>query len=271
MRKLLLAGTTFVALTGTPALAADMPLKAPPLAPAPVWTWTGFYIGGNVGYGWGTGELSAVFGSSFSPAQAAALTPLATPTLKPQGVLGGVQAGYNFQNGNFLVGVEADFDLSGIKASQSTGSITFPLGLALLNRSFSEADRLKWLSTGRARAGLTMSNWLAYVTGGVAVGQRDFTQAIITDVNFNNLVSTTSATKVGWTVGGGLEYMAARNWTVKAEYLFVDLGSISTFADSNTAPGFGVNVTTSEKLTLHIARVGVNYKFEWAGPVVAKY
>ena len=106
----------------------------------------------------------------------------------------------------------------------------------------------------------------------MAVGHHAFTQTIVFpggpgNANFGSV----SATKAGWTVGGGLEYALGRNWTAKAEYLYVDLGTISAFADSATAPGFGLSNVSSSKLTLNILRAGFNYKFDTSGSVVAKY
>jgi outer membrane immunogenic protein len=80
-----------------------------------------------------------------------------------------------------------------------------------------------------------------------------------------------SETKVGWAAGGGLEYALSRNWSVKGEYLYIDLGKVSSTADSDTAPGFGLTVNSASRATLHTVRAGLNYKFDWAGPVVAKY
>jgi len=264
------------ALAIAPALAADLPpqptYKAPVMAPV-VYNWSGFYIGGHVGYGWGDARVTPVFGTAFTAAQAATLTANGSPTLEADGFLGGFQAGFNVQSGAMVFGIEADFSFSGIKGSRNSGLIIFPLALALIDRSFSEEEKLKWVSTVRGRLGFTATpDLLLYVTGGVAFGEREYRQFIISDpaVNFNNLRASVTDTKVGWTAGAGLEYALSRNWSVKGEYLYVDLGTVSGFADSDTAPGFGVTLNSSSRLTLHTARFGINYKFDW-GPVVAKY
>lgn len=260
-------------VAATSSFAADMALKAPPPAPivAPP-SWTGFYLGAHVGYGWGDAEVTLRPGPWF-PGQPAWLTANGSPTLNTSGALGGFQAGYNSKIGNWVLGVEADFSFADINGSRSTGLLTPPPALALANRSFAESDHLDWLATFRGRVGYSVQNLLVYATGGLALGQRDYSQSILTDpaLNFNNIRGSVTQTKTGWTVGGGLEYALTRNWSVKAEYLYVDLGSIGFFADVDTAPGFGLTVDSSSKLTLHTARAGVNYRFDWGAPVVAKY
>lgn len=275
MKRVISLAAALGALASAPTLAADL-AKAPVYKAAPavvVANWTGFYIGVHAGGGWGEAEVSPTFGPAFTPAQIQVLTPLASPTLDTSGALGGFQAGYNFQTGSTVLGIEADFSFSGIRGSRSLPIQVFPPALALLDRSFSEEDKLKWVSTFRGRVGYATPSLLIYATGGLAVGRRDFSQFIVTDpaVNFNNLRASVSETRLGWTAGGGLEYALSRNWSIKGEYLYVDLGKVSAFADSDTAPGFGLTLNTSSHLRLHTARAGLNYKLDWGGPVVAKH
>ncbi|QWG22032.1 porin family protein [Bradyrhizobium sediminis] len=245
------------------ASAADMPVKAPMAA---VWSWTGFYIGGNVGYGWGNGDLSLVPGPGWAAFGNPATDPgylvaNGSPNLKLRGALGGAQVGYNFQLNNFVLGAEADFSFAGIDGGRTTGFIAPPPGALIDNRAFNESDRLQWLATFRGRLGYAAQSFLIYATGGLAVGRHEFSQTIFNAGNFNTNAGSVNTTKTGWTVGGGVEAKLAGNWTAKAEYLYVDLGSVSVFSDSNTAPGFGLTVNTSSKLTANILRAGLNYHF----------
>lgn len=255
------------ALSAVPAAAADLNLapfyKAPP--PAAASNWTGFYLGAHAGYGWGEASVSNIPGPAFTPGQAQWLIDNGSPTLRPSGAMGGFQAGYNVQTGSVVWGVEADFSFSGVEASRTTPLLVPPALLALNDRSFAETDSLKWLATFRGRIGWATPHLMLYATGGLALGQREFSQFVLTDptVNFNNLRNSVSTTKAGWTLGGGVEYALTRNWSVKGEYLYTDLGTISATTDSDTAPGLGVTLTSSSHLRLHSARGGINYKFDW--------
>ena len=281
MARTRLFGAVAIAwLTAVPAFAADLRVapayKAAVAAPAPMWNWSGFYIGGHVGYGAGDARVSLVPGPGWtifgSPAIAQWLVDNGTPKLDSSGALGGVQAGFNVQSANWVWGIESDFSFSGIKGSRNTGILlATPPGLA--PRSFTESDELKWLATFRGRFGYAYQQVLIYVTGGAAIGRREFSQFILSEpaFNFNNIRNSVSSTKVGWTAGAGFEYAIARNWSFKAEYLYVDLGRIGSVTDVDTSPGVGLTVDSSSRLTLHTARVGLNYKFDWGGPVVAKY
>lgn len=247
-----LTALVIIALTaGTPALAAP---------PVP-YNWTGFYVGGNIGYGWGNSNLSLVPGSTWGTGGGQYLVDNGSPNLTDRGVLGGVQAGYNFQQGNLVYGVEADFSFANINGSRNTGAIEPPTGVPVAARTFSESDKLDWLITTRGRLGYAVQNTLLYVTGGLAIGHRKFTQDVTAANGFNQNFGSTSSTKAGWTLGAGAEYALSRNWSIKGEYLYVDLGSVSVSSDSNTSPGAGLTVDTSSKMTVNIARLGVNYKF----------
>src|SRR5262245_12688310 len=278
LRTLISAAAAGSLIVLAPAHGADMPIaKARVAAPVAVWNWTGFYVGGHVGGGWGDADLALVPGPGWAAA-ANATTPQwlidnGSPRLSSSGVLGGVQAGFNVQNANWVWGVEADISATNIKASRNTGVLIPPAITTLANRSFNERDELNWLATFRGRLGYATQQWLLYITGGAAVGERSFSQIIQVEPppGFNNNRGSTRTTRVGWTAGAGVEYLLARNWSIKGEYLYVDLGRVNVLSDSDTFPGFGLTVNTSSRLTLHTARVGLNYKFDWAQPVVAKY
>ena len=263
---LAIAGATLVAATA--AVADGMPsrYRGPVVMP---FSWTGFYLGVNAGYAWGDSNASSSFscpagaGCNFTnPINLAAFGSAASGDLSADGFTGGVQAGYNWQSGSAVLGVELDFNAFGINGSRG-GAGPIPAVVAGNFASSASVDT-DWLFTARARLGWTISpNLLLYATGGLAV----------TDVQVSNSFSSTpggvvvtgassrSDTLTGYAVGGGLEWAMNRNWSFKAEYLFVDFGSVSTTA---TVPVAGLNpnaLATSVDLSAHIARVGINYKF----------
>jgi outer membrane immunogenic protein len=267
MRVVAIAGSVILASTVS-ALAADMAVKAPIAAPIAVYNWTGFYVGGNVGYGWGNGD------TFFNPLPSAAIfVNLLPQTLSPdpKGVFGGVQAGYNWQSGRFVLGVEADIQAADINGDARVSPIIQNNGTPFPGAGFLSAhQRIDWFGTARVRAGITATDrLLLYVTGGVAFG--DVSYAAQTDfrpVGTTLYAAAFSDTKVGWTAGGGAEWAFAPNWSAKVEYLYVDLGNASVVVNPvPPLPPFQVGYTW--KTQEHLARVGVNYK--WGGPVVAKY
>jgi len=271
IRKALLA-ISALAFSSMAASAADMAMrtKAPPIVVDPSYNWSGFYIGGNVGYGWGDAD------TSFNPLpSAAAFVNLAPTTLgpDPQGVIGGVQAGYNWQAGKFVVGLEADIQASDIHGTALVTPIIQNSGVPFAGAGFlSASQRIDWFGTVRARAGFTpVDRLLLYVTGGLAYGNVSYAaQTDFRPVGTAAYPAAFSRTKVGWTAGAGAEWAFASNWTAKVEYLYMDLGNESAIANPLPAnPPFqvGYNWRTTEQ----IARVGLNYKFGWGGPVVAKY
>jgi outer membrane immunogenic protein len=287
MKRLSLFAVAFVlvAMSGA-AFAADLtpaykaPLyKAPPAA---VWNWTGFYIGANGGYGWGrwdSNSIAAIFPDG--------VTTNADPDV--QGWFGGVTAGYNWQaNQQWVLGVEGDFDWSGEKASDSSSSTTSapsPIGTGLCDihapctttavTTTANKWEKPWFATLRARAGfLVEPTWLVYGTGGLAFAETKFSTSSATTTTTTDGVGdivnpnspfltgspvTTSAAfsesqdRVGFAVGGGVEKLLAQNWSVKAEYLFMDFGKHTFLA--------GTGDDTSINLVENVIRVGVNYHF----------
>jgi outer membrane immunogenic protein len=243
------------------AFAADMPVKAP-IAAAP--SWTGWYAGLNAGYGWGRADTSL----TTNAAEAAFVGPLPFApnplpgTLRPSGFIGGGQIGYNHQFGNMVAGLETDLSFAAMrKTDAATGPFTIGGNLTTTIES-----KLNWFGTLRARFGiLPTDNLLIYGTGGLAYGgvKTTTTASNIAPGNCIGFIycgsGSTSGVSVGWTVGGGLEYAVARQWTIKAEYLYLDLGSRSvTFSDLDV-PGGTLTASTSFKAQL--VRAGVNYRF----------
>ncbi len=230
MRRIGFALLATIAVIGS-AAAADMPVKAPVYkAPvvAPPYNWTGFYIGGNVGYSWGKQDLSA------------GGVPIGSPNIN--GVIGGGQIGYNWQINQLVLGIEADIQASGQK-----GDGTFvpgPAALALPTITYD--DKLDWFGTVRGRAGYAIvDRWLAYATGGWAFGGGSISGSTTIPSTFSG-----SASYSGWTVGGGLEWAFMDHWSAKAEYLYIDFGNGPT-----------IGTISGGKMTDNIARVGVNYHF----------
>ena len=298
MLKLLLAGAVVsVSIAIGPAVAADMPLKAPPLAPA--WNWTGFYLGGNVGYSWGRASTDFAE-SSTATSVVTATTPGGAPLpgngatvvanafafgnakSDLDGWLAGVQAGYNWQRDQWVFGVEADIQITGERDDPTFCGIPgCPVG-SLIGTS---TTKLPWFGTLRGRLGVTTdarSAWgptLFYVTGGLAVGEIDATYTGGIFGGPMGLVSVNS-TRTGWTLGGGAEArLGQSNWTLKLEYLYLDFEGVSGSVAATGAPVvtlFGINnadqihrLTTttviagmaSTNVTDQIVRVGLNYKF----------
>jgi iron complex outermembrane receptor protein len=243
----------------------------PSLLKAPIrsaWTWAGFYVGGTIGYGWGKSSTDTVFSD---PATASQL--LATNgSRKLDGAIGGAQGGYNWVAGNLLAGVEADLNYAGQRARMRAGCpgevcnpalvgiVSDPSVVALSD----QGQKLEWFATLRGRLGATVTpNALAYITGGLAVGEVMTAGTVFGfdgDGNPVNTIVSSHNTKGGWTIGGGLEGRLVGNWTAKLEYLYLDLGSVATVptpvANSTVAVAF------NSRITDNIVRVGINYKFD---------
>jgi outer membrane immunogenic protein len=262
------------------ASAADMAVKARPM-PVPVYNWTGFYIGGNVGGIWNDTRDDAFptgcFLTSVTCGGGVPLNPLRSDSvrLNGSGFTGGGQAGYNWQSGGFVGGIEADINYSGI----NDGSfINRPVAAPLVgNYIHGESDKLQWFGTVRGRAGFTVTpSFLVYATGGLAFGEVKSASTTAFTATADTYAGTLDDTRAGYAVGAGGEWMIAPKWSIKAEYLFVDLGK-SSYTQICTAPGVCTSPpqvsAASYGTDLHnrynIARVGLNYHF--GGPVVAKY
>jgi outer membrane immunogenic protein len=289
---------------GGSALAADMPVKAPiyRAPPAAVFSWTGLYVGGNVGYSWGRSSNDWDF---YAPHLSVFLDPACRPagfafcaagsdSNKLAGVIGGLQAGYNWQSGQLLVGIETDIQASGRQGDRIfRAEVQRPP--TIVEASYTQ--KLQWLGTARGRIGFAVDRALLYATGGLAYGRVTITGSA-TATGDELAISppcddtlgrcpfaswSIGVTKVGWSLGVGAEGAIGGNWSWKIEYLHVDLGQITTnFA---TVPGcFGTpsvctptrdgSGTIKSRITDEVVRVGVNYKFDWGKApvaVMAKY
>lgn len=248
--KYLLRATIAVGamLVAGSAMAADMPLKAPPL---PVWSWTGFYAGGNLGYGWASDPSTLSDSTSTTltrcnncdtptptliPLGTTIVTAAGTGNVNPNGVIGGLQIGYNWQNTSFVYGLEAD-----IQGSGQSGSVTIcdtagcPAGAGMATQSV----KLPWFGTVRARLGFTPTpRWLVYATGGLAVAEIQDSIAQGPVGGPTGINASIDTTRAGFAVGGGVETAITDRWSLKLEYLFMGFGTVS-------AGGTGAAVTTT--------------------------
>jgi len=260
MKRLLLGSVALMALAlVSPASAADLPApayKAPVAAPPPVYSWTGFYIGGNVGGAW-VGDNSVTdtdlglnFGGNNNDGR----------------FIGGGTVGFNYQFNNFVFGVEGDFDW----AANNNNSATVLVGAAAV--PFQVTTGTPWVTTVAARFGVAFDRWLVYgKAGGGWVGSNNFT---VTNLNNGNSFSGGSGSDGGWLVGGGVEWAFAGNWSAKIEYDYLGLNSRSF----TTATGLGIipagDTFSTGNLNVEMVKFGINYRFgawDTPAPVTTRY
>jgi outer membrane immunogenic protein len=220
MKRVFFALASLAALMGTAAAADLPPAAAQPYYKAPAfvqaYNWTGFYIGVNGGGGFGSSTWDR------------------TGSFNTSGGLVGGTLGYNYQFGQGVIGVEGDIDWADINGTSNTAC---PLGCKTSDN---------WLSTVRARLGYAADRFMPYVTGGAAFGDVHATTPGFAGASNSN---------AGWTVGAGLEFAIAGNWTAKAEYLYVNLGKF------NCGLSCGVTPTDNVSFTTNLVRAGINYRF----------
>jgi outer membrane immunogenic protein len=283
MKKIALAAAAVSILMVGVASAADMApryAKAPPPV-TPVWSWTGFYIGGDLGGAWiqkDDAVLTLPPGppQAFLPFLANGSIPVNYGT-RGSSFLYGAHAGYNWQVSNFVLGAEADIFGSSSRFTQNQ-TTNVPAALASFGLIYS--TKIDYIGTVRGRAGLLVTpNVLLYATGGFAYGRVNHTYSESfgplggNPFTTNQSFGSSTNTNTGWVAGAGAEWMIAQNWSLRAEYLYVNLSG-SSFTTPSNNPNCGlVNACsftlTPSNLGLNIARVGLSYKF--GGPVVARY
>jgi len=227
MMKRFLLTTVALAALSAPAAAADLATAYPVKAiAAPVFSWTGFYIGTNVGFG----------GDKFNYDLYALTVPVASASVTSSGWFLGGQLGYNYQFANNVVaGLETDIQWADISGTVSVGP-------------YSAGSSVDYFGTIRARVGYAFDRFLPYLTGGAAYGRTS------TDASVGVAAVSRANTSWGWTIGGGGEYALTNNWTVKTEYLYVDLGSANNIATIGP-------VSLDNETRFHSIKAGVNYKF----------
>lgn len=237
MRKLLIAG--LMASAAFPAFAADIvetsPIAEAPLAAPAGFSWTGAYIGVQLGYAWGSADHSFADGVTGTPA------PVPYGDSSPDGFLGGVHVGYNHQINQLVLGVEADIEYSDIDGAYEDWT----------DGTSSGATEINWQGSVRARLGYAMDRTLLYATGGVAFADVDYWGGPAGDQG-----NGYSDTRTGWTIGAGVEHAFTSNLTARLEYRYSDFGSVTGGLNPDYSD---VDMTTD--LDTHAVRVGISYKF----------
>jgi outer membrane immunogenic protein len=267
---------TLLCCAGT-AGAADLPTrKQPPPPPPPVFSWDGFYIGGQIGGGWARDKVS-----DSSPTYLPAIGP---GPVNESGIIGGAHAGYNWQFGHLVYGLEGDFEGTNLSKSSNcliqsmvTGVSVTPGGCGqIANLAVADSFRtaLSWQSSARARFGYALDNVLLYATGGLAIAgvETRYTEA----VSLLPLIATRAEpsfnrTSVGFTLGGGVEYAIDANWSVRAEYRFSDFGKPKPI-DSNQLTNFAPAspaVRIYHSVDENAVLFGISYKFDTSAATIA--
>ncbi|HEY7229427.1 MAG TPA: outer membrane protein [Pseudolabrys sp.] len=221
-RTALAAVIVSVVTHASAASAADLPRKAPAYTPPPppVLIWNGFYAGLNLGYGWANVDATGFNDQNLG------------------GIIGGGQIGYNWQfHPNWVLGIEGDFQGSAQRRSDDFVALGVP---------FTVDQRIPWFATARARLGYAQGPWLVYVTGGAAWLNYEL------EVSTPGASVSDDASKLAWTVGGGVEWMFMPKWSAKLEYLFID-------TDDRTVTLLGNTFTARARD--NVVRAGVNYHF----------
>jgi outer membrane immunogenic protein len=260
-KKLFLASVGALALTGSAALAAE-PLPPPP--PPPIFTWTGVYVGGQIGYAWGAGNFED---SGFDPRTRTFIS--GTLDNNPNGVVGGAHVGYQYQFNQWVLGIEGSVDGTSLT---NTAVATFPVAFRRSTLSTQTSSDVQ--GSIRGKIGFTWDRLLIYGTGGVAFGgfNTDFVLAAPKFVPPIFATANTSSTRVGWTAGGGLQYAVTNNWWVFAEYRFTDFGTLRDNFLANELP-VDAFFNGNRRLQENQVQVGFSYRFDLMPPppVVAKY
>jgi len=275
LRNILLSGAALAAL-GTCASAADLPARvapAPYIAPAPIFTWTGFYIGANVGAGFRNNNNTVVVPNGVFPGVPAfVMVNPAGNNNDNTGILGGGQIGYNWQAGTFVFGIEADIqgmsngnnnNIAGVVPVGGNAAVFVPGG----------NNNSNWFGTVRGRLGIAYDRVLFYGTGGLAYGGGNSNAGVVNYFAPGNIglvpdavytsTNTNGNNNLGYSVGAGVEYAFTNNWTMKAEYLYVSLGKhTNLYVPTTGAAPAGTSFSganTSNRFS--VVRVGLNYKF----------
>lgn len=286
-----LAGMLATSSLCAPARAADMPLKAPPPPPVVQPSWTGFYIGGEVGYGWS--DHNATFapndpafafefnGANGFPGQQPIV---GSVPVNRRGAVGGFEAGYNWQVGAWVWGLETDISFAHLSGQGSGTSFLQAAPGATFPQTITGQQSTDWYGTFRGRLGwLWTPNLLLFGTGGLAYGHTSesanylFTGpafgallpvaggfSFACAANFMCMQGANSGVKVGWTAGGGAEWLIYRNWSVKAEYQYVDLGTQTVRASAGVLAVPGTALSSFNAVfrdEIHVVRAGINYHF----------
>jgi len=240
MSRLITALLGATALGIVSASAADLPFKAPPPPMVPVYSWSGCYIGGQVGYGWGTDSDNETITAT------GATSPFTPGTdAKPNGAKLGGYLGCNWQmpGSGFVAGIEGDGEWAGLKDSTVFSNTGVPAD--------SYEAKIRWEASLRGRIGYAFGPVLPYLTGGLAFANVNEHDA----VGGTALASDNSSTRTGWTLGAGFDYAFTPNWIGRVEYRYADFGTFSY--TPSVFPGY----TENHKITENVVRFGLAYKF----------
>lgn len=251
------------------ASAADVPVKAS--VAAPVYDWTGWYFGANAGYAWGRSSTSSPLGEEgdylYLPTVVNDINAQSARTVNSRGWTGGFQLGYNAQINNFVFGIETDLNAFHLKGNTTANPYFTGYPGPGVPPTYSNSVQTNWLFTARGRLGFTVNpTMLVYATGGLAVTDlkyiHSYAEGTTVGSPHGTELSTASKTKAGFVIGGGLEYALMNHWSVKAEYLYVNFGNVTStgrivFSDG----GRGYAWPHSANLHASLARIGINHKF----------
>ena len=231
--------------------AADLAMKAP-VAPAPIWSWTGFYIGGHVGAGWGTTETSL---TSLTGGGGPLIGGIALTQNDRSGFLGGGQVGYNYQAGWAVFGIQGD--IAGLRISGTTPCLT--VGVSCTAKS-------DWLASVTGRIGGVLADHaLVYVKGGAAWMNTSHSFAIPAGLGPTAFSVSSDSTASGWLLGFGTEYAFTPNWSAFIEYDYIDFDKANIALNLTPLVGTAAIANVDVKNKLSIAKIGVNYKFGYQG------
>jgi outer membrane immunogenic protein len=253
------------------ASAADMAVKAPVYkapAAAPASSWTGWYIGVNGGGVWGKSDpkVSVVPGGQYAPISGGPDVVAATGSnsFNNSGGLAGGQVGYLWQSAWFVGGIEAAFDWMNAKGSSVNTAGYTQAGSIGRTFTFNNSASTNWLFTLLARAGYDMGGWYPYITGGLAVADLKYSSSFV-DSFANPAVGSVSLgqTHTGWAVGGGAEWRLNNHWSLRGEYLYMDIGSLGgtmPVAQSNF-PTLITNLNHGVQFRENLVRAAFSYRF----------
>jgi outer membrane immunogenic protein len=250
MQRQFLAGVALAAMMSGSAFAADMPLRTA-AAPVALYDWSGMYLGGVVGGAWGTNDIS-------DPGLGIVGTALGVPviqTVNPSGFIGGIEGGSRYQFAKLVVGWEADITWGNLNGTDAT-SFTSPIGP--ISRSITTDTR--WVATATSTVGIAHNNWLLYGKAGVAYENVSYTDNWT--VGGASLFSGTgSNSRTGWTVGTGIEWAVWQNWSVKAEYDYLDFGTKNVPLSGTLAGAVGFAPGIQDSNHINQFKAGLNYRF----------
>jgi outer membrane immunogenic protein len=282
MRKLLLGSVALFALSpGSPAVAADMPVKASP-PPPPVFSWSGCYGGGFVGYGWGKSQhrsldprrepglpINGHNTEGISESAFKAVSGDITPSFDMSGALGGFNVGCQAQFGWWLIGIEGDGAVTNKDGQAFDNFVGFnAVNPGPTDRFFVSQTTERWIATARLRLGWAVDKWLFFITGGGAWSGVDVT---VWDSLAPVVTAHQKKTLTGYTVGAGWEYALGYGWSWKSEFLYIDYGWTKFFDPADAcSPSCDTFLNPREvNLKNYVFRTGLNWRFDWGKAPVA--